>query len=58
MPAKVDPEKCTGCENCIENCPVECITLEDGKAVVDAEECTDCEACVEDCDDEAIEMLD
>ncbi len=58
MPAKVDPEKCTGCENCIENCPVECITLEEEKAVVDAEECTDCEACVDDCDDDAIEMLD
>jgi ferredoxin len=56
MPAKVDPEKCTGCEDCIETCPVECISLVDGKAFVTADDCTDCEACVDACPETAIAM--
>ncbi|MCK4733652.1 MAG: 4Fe-4S binding protein, partial [Methanophagales archaeon] len=47
MPAVVDIEKCDGCGDCVEECSVECITLEgegdDKHAVVNAEECTDCE---------------
>lgn len=56
MPAKVDPEKCTGCEDCIETCPVECISLVEGKAFVTADDCTDCEACVDTCPETAIAM--
>jgi ferredoxin len=58
MPAKVDIEKCDACEDCIEECPTEAITLVDGKAVVDPDECTDCEACVDVCPNEAISMID
>ncbi len=56
MPAIVDPAKCTGCEECIETCPTECISMVDGKAVVDQDECTDCEACVDVCPEDAISM--
>jgi ferredoxin len=56
MPAKVDIETCTGCGSCVEVCPVEAITLDDGVAVVDEEICTDCGACANECPVEAIEM--
>ncbi|NVM57678.1 MAG: 4Fe-4S binding protein [Desulfobacterales bacterium] len=51
----VDSEKCTGCGECVEVCPVECLELEDEKCVpVNAEECLGCESCVEVCEQEAI----
>lgn len=56
MPAKVDAEKCTGCESCIDACPSEAIKMEDGKAVVDADTCVDCGVCVDECPVEAISM--
>jgi ferredoxin len=56
MPAKVDAEKCTGCESCIDACPSEAIKMEDGKAVVDVETCVDCGVCVDECPVEAITM--
>jgi ferredoxin len=56
MPAFVDSGKCTACEDCISTCPVECISLVDGKAMVNADDCTDCEACVAACPEEAIAM--
>ena len=58
MPAKVDPEECTGCESCVDTCPVEAISMEEDKdiAVVDEDTCTDCESCVEVCPVEAITM--
>ena len=55
MPAKVDKEKCTGCESCVEVCPVEAISTEDGTAVV-SDDCVDCGQCVDECPVEAIEM--
>ena len=56
MAAVVDKEKCTGCESCVETCPVEAIKMEDGKAVVDKEKCVDCGQCVDECPVEAIKM--
>ena len=62
MPAVVDIEKCDGCGDCVEECSVECITLEgegdDKHAVVNAEECTDCETCVDVCEKGALSMVD
>ena len=54
MPAVVDSETCTGCESCVDACPVEAISMNDDIAVVDEETCTDCESCVEVCPVEAI----
>ena len=56
MPAKVNPDTCTGCEACVGSCPVEAISMQDGKAVVNEEECIDCGACVGECPTEAITM--
>lgn len=56
MPAKVDKEKCTGCESCVGECPSEAISMADEKAVIDSDACVDCGVCVDACPTEAISM--
>jgi len=56
MAAVVDAEKCTGCESCVESCPLDAIEMKDDVAVVDDETCGDCGACVDVCPVEAISM--
>jgi len=56
MPAKVNKEKCTGCESCVSECPSDAIKMENGKAVVDPDACVDCGVCVDACPVEAISM--
>jgi NAD-dependent dihydropyrimidine dehydrogenase PreA subunit len=51
----VDEEKCAGCEECVDVCPVEVFEMQDGKSVpVNADECLGCESCVEVCAEGAI----
>jgi ferredoxin len=58
MPALVDKAKSTACEDCVESCPTEVISMVDGHAFVNAEECIDCEACIDACPEDAISMVD
>ncbi len=53
MPAVVDEDKCDGCGECVDECPVGAIELND-VAHVDADICTECGTCVEVCPNEAI----
>jgi len=51
----VDADKCNGCGECVDVCPVEVFELQDGKSVVtNEEECLGCESCVEVCETSAI----
>lgn len=54
MAAIIDKDKCTGCGECVESCPLDAIEMQDGLAVVDADTCSDCGACVDVCPVEAI----
>ncbi|MCX8037228.1 MAG: 4Fe-4S binding protein [Candidatus Sumerlaeia bacterium] len=57
MAAIIDAEKCTGCGDCVDQCPLNAISLDDEpKAVINEDECTDCGTCVEACPSQAISM--
>lgn len=49
MAYKIDTEACIGCGACATDCPVECISEQDGKYVIDADQCLDCGACAGSC---------
>lgn len=55
----VDKEKCTGCETCVEVCPVEVFEM-DGKLskVKHPDECIGCRSCESQCPSGAIEVED
>jgi len=55
---KIDPEECTGCGICVDECPNECLELdsEDVAALVNADDCDGCATCEESCPTEAIVM--
>lgn len=50
----VDKDKCTGCEICVEKCPVDTISIEDNKAKIKMEECIRCGICHNVCPQEAV----
>jgi NAD-dependent dihydropyrimidine dehydrogenase PreA subunit len=41
----IDKEKCIGCEECLEYCPVCAIGMEDEKAKIDQDSCAECGNC-------------
>ncbi|MEN8143271.1 MAG: nitroreductase family protein [Thermodesulfobacteriota bacterium] len=52
----IDQQKCTGCGLCLEVCPDQTISLEEGKAVVSGSNCLQCGHCAAVCPTEAIEV--
>jgi ferredoxin len=47
-------DRCTGCEDCVEVCPSQGITMEDGIAVIHERLCEECGVCVDECPEGAI----
>lgn len=55
----VDPEKCEGCEECVDICPMDVFEMQNDKSVaVNAEDCEGCESCIEVCESGAITVTD
>lgn len=53
MKIRIDIDKCTGCELCIDSCPYNAIEIIKDVAAFN-ERCTMCGACLDSCDNEAI----
>lgn len=52
---KVLSGRCIGCGDCQKNCPVDAITITQGKAVIDYNKCVECGECYRSCDYNSIE---
>jgi Pyruvate/2-oxoacid:ferredoxin oxidoreductase delta subunit len=53
--ARVDAGSCTACENCIDYCPMEALSISDeGIAEVDLRRCIGCGVCVIQCNEDAL----
>lgn len=56
MAVKIDKDTCIGCGACVETCPVQALSMVDGKADVDEGTCVDCGACVGVCPVQALSL--
>jgi uncharacterized protein (DUF362 family)/Pyruvate/2-oxoacid:ferredoxin oxidoreductase delta subunit len=56
MRPKADPELCTSCENCVEQCPVSALSMNDDLPEVDSNVCIACFCCQEICPEKAIAL--
>jgi len=54
IPCMIDRTLCDGCRKCIQSCPVDAISIVDGKARIDLMECVGCQVCVSICPRNAI----
>jgi len=53
---QADPELCTGCGTCIDQCPVTALSMSDNLPQVDADTCIICFCCQEICPERAITL--
>lgn len=54
--AVVNDEACDGCEDCIDSCQFDAITVDDGRTLIDVKRCTGCGLCVVKCPTEALNL--
>ena len=50
----VDEDICVGCGICVEECSVDAIGMENGKAIINMKKCIRCKKCHEICPQKAI----
>lgn len=53
---RADPDLCTGCETCVEQCPGSALTMVDGLPQVDMDLCVTCFCCQEMCPEKAMAL--
>ena len=59
MSIYIDPNACTGCEECADVCPADAIEGKSGFIhMIDEFECTKCGKCIAACEEEAIIQTD
>ncbi|MHA2398728.1 MAG: ATP-binding protein [Promethearchaeota archaeon] len=54
--ARVDNNKCKGCGTCLEKCPIEAISLTNGKSYIDDTRCIGCGFCTYHCPENARDL--
>ncbi len=55
----VEKEKCSGCSECVDNCPGEVYELRESKATpTNIDACHGCFTCIDLCDEKAITVED
>jgi uncharacterized protein (DUF362 family)/Pyruvate/2-oxoacid:ferredoxin oxidoreductase delta subunit len=54
---KADVDLCTGCETCVDQCPVSALSMEGSLPVVDPERCIACFCCQEMCPEQAMHLV-
>ena len=54
--AALDPERCTGCETCLDRCQMEALAMADAHAVLNADRCIGCGLCVTTCPSGALSL--
>lgn len=52
--AQSDPDRCNGCEICLERCQMDAITMVDNRSTVNLDRCIGCGNCVATCETEAM----
>lgn len=55
--ARLEADKCTGCEVCLKRCQVEALSMEGDKAVLQASRCIGCGLCVGTCPGKALTLV-
>jgi NAD-dependent dihydropyrimidine dehydrogenase PreA subunit len=55
--SKIDPERCTACEECMERCPMDAVKLNDDYAEIIDGRCIGCGICIPTCPAEAISLV-
>ena len=55
--AKVNSEQCNGCEECVERCQMDAISVENNVSIIASDRCIGCGLCVSNCPVNAIELL-
>jgi len=56
MAAVVNPEMCTACGICADDCPQGCFDMGDVAVLARPEDCTDCGICIDVCPNGAITL--
>ncbi len=57
MSVIIDSEKCEGCGICVSVCPVQAISIIEGKPLINQNKCTECLQCVSECPNAAISQI-
>ncbi|MGA2107469.1 MAG: 4Fe-4S dicluster domain-containing protein, partial [Syntrophorhabdales bacterium] len=56
MRPRANPDLCTGCGTCVDQCPVSALSINDHVPEVDADTCITCFCCQEICPEKAIAL--
>jgi len=54
--SKIDSGRCEACEQCVEICPMEALSIENDYSSVDLDRCIGCGVCISTCPNNAIEL--